>query len=526
MNTPGRPAPCTRTPVRAARRRLSIAVLPIVAIALSSCLASGPLPVATAPNAQARPAGQASLAALATTKPVPAGLGATEWTAVKTQSKIVALTFDAGGNADGVSSILATLTGRHVPATFFLKGTFVRDFPNKARAIVAAGERVGNHSMTHPYFTKLTDAQMRSQVRDAQQQIVSVTGADPWPWFRFPYGDRNAHTISVVNSVGYVPVGWTVDTLGWEGTSSGITVQKVVNRVLANLKPGEIVLMHCGSNPKDHSTLDADALPTVISVLKARGYSFVTLDAMLGYRVALSNGDIRQYGTAGFGTLAGKLPVGVKAVGIAADHATGGYWVLKSDGGVKDFNAVWSGSLAGKLPAGVKATAIAAGARGGYYVLTSDGDVHAFGATGSGSDLGALPVGVRAVGLAVNRGTGGYWVLRSDGKVDNFSAPALGSVGSLPAGVKVTAIAAAVGGGYYVLSSDGNVRAFGAAGHGSLLGQLSAGVTAVALATDAATGGYWVLKSNGGVKNFSAPWYGSLAGKLGTGQSVTGIAGQ
>ena len=35
--------------------------------------------------------------------------------------------------------------------------------------------------------------------------------------------------------------------------------------------------MHVGSNPSDGSTLDADALPTIISELRARGYSFVTL---------------------------------------------------------------------------------------------------------------------------------------------------------------------------------------------------------------------------------------------------------
>jgi hypothetical protein len=48
----------------------------------------------------------------------------------------------------------------------------------------AAGELVGDHSVMYPYFTKLTDAQMRSQVPNAQQQIISATGADPWPRFR------------------------------------------------------------------------------------------------------------------------------------------------------------------------------------------------------------------------------------------------------------------------------------------------------------------------------------------------------
>lgn len=53
-------------------------------------------------------------------------------------------------------------------------------------------------------------------------------------------------------------------------------------RVLAALRPGEIVLMHVGSNPNDHTTFDADALPQVISELRARGYSFVTLNALTG----------------------------------------------------------------------------------------------------------------------------------------------------------------------------------------------------------------------------------------------------
>jgi peptidoglycan/xylan/chitin deacetylase (PgdA/CDA1 family) len=496
--------------------RRALAVVGLLAGVAAAGLAAGPGPAALGAPL---PPGAA--------KPVPAGLGAHEWTTVRTSSKLVALTFDAGANADAVSSILSTLRTTQVPATFFLTGNFVRDFPARARAIVAAGERVGDHSVTHPYFTRLTDAQMRDQVLTARKRIVSVTGADPWPWFRFPYGDRNAHTITVVNSVGFVAVGWTVDTLGWKGTSGGITVQKVVDRVLASARPGEIVLMHCGSNPTDHSTLDASALPIIIKDLKARGYSFVTLDAMLGYRVVTSDGAVRAFGAASFGSLAGQLPAGVTPVGMAADRATGGYWIAKSNGGVSDFNALWSGSLAGRLPEGVRVTAIAAGAHGGYFLLTSDGDVHAFGATGSGSDLGYLPAGVTAVGLAVAPATGGYWVLRSDGGVDAFGAPAHGSLaGALPPAVKVTGIAAAPRGGYYVLTSDGGVHPFGAPSYGSLAGQLPAGITAVGIETDVATGGYWVLKSNGGVNDFRAPWYGSLAGKLSGGKAVRGIAGQ
>ena len=293
-------------------------------------------------------------------KPLPTGLGGRNWTAIPTHVKVVALTFDAGANADGVNSILRTLGETHVAATFFLTGDFVHSFPGKAKAMAAAG-RIGDHSVSHPYFTKLTDAQIRDQVLRARDDILSVTGADPWPWFRFPFGDYNRHTISVVNSVGFVPVGWTVDTLGWEGTSGGQSVRTVVSRVLGGLKPGEIVLMHVGSNPDDHSTLDADALPTVIKELRARGYGFVTLDALrgLGYHLLTSDGGVHNFGAPWYGSLARELPAGVSAVGLAADPATGGYWILKSDGGVANFNAPWYGSLRGKIPAGSAVTAIA-----------------------------------------------------------------------------------------------------------------------------------------------------------------------
>jgi peptidoglycan-N-acetylglucosamine deacetylase len=201
---------------------------------------------------------------------------------VPTSDRVVALTFDAGANADGVSSILATLEQYDVRATFFLTGDFVSSFPDPARRIAAAGHRLGNHSVDHPSFTQLTDEQIRSQLRTAADAISTTTGSPPGPFFRFPYGDRDARTIAVVNAAGYLAVRWTIDSLGWQGTMGGTRDPGfVVQRVLAAGSPGEIVLMHVGSNPDDHSTLDAAALPTIIASLRANGYTFVTLDALV-----------------------------------------------------------------------------------------------------------------------------------------------------------------------------------------------------------------------------------------------------
>lgn len=215
--------------------------------------------------------------------PAPASsLLGVDWTRIPTTSKVVALTFDAGANAAGLASIRTTLERKNVPATFFLTGNWVRAFPAQANEVAVAGFRVGNHSDTHPHFPSLTDAQVRTQVLNAERAILLTNGVDSHPLFRFPYGDVNSRVLADVNALNYVAVRWTVDSLGWKGTSGGMTTQRVIDRVLAAAQPGAIVLMHVGSNPDDHTTLDAAALPQIIDGLRARGYGFVTLKALTG----------------------------------------------------------------------------------------------------------------------------------------------------------------------------------------------------------------------------------------------------
>lgn len=198
-----------------------------------------------------------------------------------THKRVVALTFDCGSANDGVRRILRTLERRGVTATFFVTGQFARRYPRDIRAIAGAGHRIGNHSDTHVDFRRLTASQQVHQLRRAQRSIEPLSGASTRPWFRFPYGGSNAGAVRQVNGQGYAAVGWTVDTLGWMGTSGGQSVSSIHRRILAGAQPGEIVMMHVGANPQDGSTLDARALPGAIRDLSERGYRFVELSQTL-----------------------------------------------------------------------------------------------------------------------------------------------------------------------------------------------------------------------------------------------------
>jgi peptidoglycan/xylan/chitin deacetylase (PgdA/CDA1 family) len=319
---------------------------------------------------------------------LPEGYGGQFWSYIPTSRKVVALTFDIGAaNLGGLPSVLATLHRDHVVGTFFLIGAWVDRFRAAARAIARSGAAIGDLSLTHPHFPRIPDASMRDQVLSAQREIEKVTGAQAWPWFRFPFGDHNDHTISVVNSLGFATIGWTVDTLGWEGTSRGITVRSIIARVVSARRPGEIVLLHPAATV-DHSILDARALPGIISALRGYGYSFVTINALrqaIGFQATRAAVSVGGFGTRSYGSNAGPLPAGVTALAIAGDPDTGGYWIVNSDGTVTGFRAPLHGSLAGKVPPGYCVTAIAAGLNGGYLILTSDGGIHTFGTPWYGS---------------------------------------------------------------------------------------------------------------------------------------------
>lgn len=199
---------------------------------------------------------------------------------VSTDQKVVALTFDAGANADGVDSILSTLSDNNIKATFFLTGKFIEKYPDKVKKIITNNGDIGSHTYDHPYLTKLTDDQIKDELKKTEDALRKLDMRFK-PFLREPYGDRNQDVLNVVSDSGYINIRWTIDSLGWKGTSGGQSKDLVEQNVLKKIAPGSIVLMHLGSNPDDKTQLDSQALPDVIAKLKEDGYQFVTLSQLL-----------------------------------------------------------------------------------------------------------------------------------------------------------------------------------------------------------------------------------------------------
>ncbi|GMA57794.1 peptidoglycan/xylan/chitin deacetylase (PgdA/CDA1 family) [Alicyclobacillus sacchari] len=178
------------------------------------------------------------------------------------------ITFDDGPDGEYTPQILETLRHYGVPAVFFCIGEQVARYPGVLRAIDAAGHTIGNHTMTHPHLTELSDGEIRKQLTDAANQIEAAIGKRPH-LFRPPYGDMDDRVKRIARELGYEPVLWDIDSVDW----SGIPGPTVAANVLAHLKPGAIILQHAGG----HAQGTPAALPYIIEVAVAMGYDWAPL---------------------------------------------------------------------------------------------------------------------------------------------------------------------------------------------------------------------------------------------------------
>ncbi|GAA2909083.1 bi-functional transferase/deacetylase [Actinoplanes cyaneus] len=223
----------------------------------------------------------------------------TTTTTVTVPDNQIVLTFDDGPSPTYTPEILDVLEEYDVPATFFMIGSQIGQYPGLVERVKDAGHEIGIHTFTHPDMSGKGEWRRGVETQETQFALAGAAGVTSLI-FRPPYSstvaaldDRTWNVMADVGERGYLTVVNNLDSRDWE---SAATMADIEDAVMPEDDAGAILLFHDGGGNRSKT---ATALRTVIPALQKEGYTFTTVAALTGNSTvnpAASAGD-RAIGT-------------------------------------------------------------------------------------------------------------------------------------------------------------------------------------------------------------------------------------
>jgi peptidoglycan/xylan/chitin deacetylase (PgdA/CDA1 family) len=196
---------------------------------------------------------------------------------IKTDKKILALSFDDGPTNPDTKNLLAVLARHDVKATFFLVGKNLEKNPELVKELLAAGHTLGNHAYNHRLQRYLVTPDLKDEVEKTQNIIYGLIGKKP-TLFRSPWLIRHPSLFKMAKAHGLTLIGGIFGTQKevWE-----VSADEIYNDALKQIAPGRIMIFHDGIIKKGSRAGTIEAVDRLIPELKRQGYEFVTVDQLL-----------------------------------------------------------------------------------------------------------------------------------------------------------------------------------------------------------------------------------------------------
>lgn len=186
------------------------------------------------------------------------------------KGRYVALTFDDGPGPYTERYAFPLFRRTETRVTWFVVGRNIAAWTAVPKRELAFGT-VADHTWNHAYLPGLDRNAMKAELASTQTELQHATGTDV-TLFRPPYGAHNAAVDRQAQALGMLEVLWSIDSRDSEGAGwRGIT-----RHVLADLRPGSIILFH-ENRGQTIRALKLHILPE----LERRHYRTVTVPELL-----------------------------------------------------------------------------------------------------------------------------------------------------------------------------------------------------------------------------------------------------
>ena len=190
------------------------------------------------------------------------------------EEKVLYLTFDAGYENGYTEKILDILKKHDVKAAFFLVGNYLDKNADLVRRMVDEGHIVGNHTMTHPDMSSITDKDaFQKELTGLEERFLQITGKELPKYYRPPQGIYSEDNLKLAKELGYQTVFWSLAYKDWENNNQP-TADYAFAKLLPRTHNGAVILLHSTSKT------NAEVLDELLTRWKESGYRFETIDKL------------------------------------------------------------------------------------------------------------------------------------------------------------------------------------------------------------------------------------------------------
>jgi peptidoglycan/xylan/chitin deacetylase (PgdA/CDA1 family) len=204
----------------------------------------------------------------------------------------VSLAFNAIDSAEGLPSILNTLSAYKLRATFFVNGEFIRRFPDAVREIADSGHEVGSlfsahFTMTDSRFTVDKDFVKAGLARN-EDDYFAASGRELSLLWHAPYYIVNSEIVSAAAEMNYRYVGRDIDSYDWVTATEAnktkktyLSASQLVERILSLKKPGSIIPLQVGMGAGGREDYLFQKLDLLVNELARLGYDIVPVSTLI-----------------------------------------------------------------------------------------------------------------------------------------------------------------------------------------------------------------------------------------------------
>lgn len=204
----------------------------------------------------------------------------------------IALMFDCLRSGEGIFEIAEALNRYKVCANFFLNGDFIRNSPVLTREISLLDAEICNLFDNNINFSgdayTIDKTFIRQGLSCAEENYFAVTGKNFAPYWHSPSFIYNTSIVQYGLDSGYKFVSYQLDSMDWIDKNDRnvnsryyMNNEKLILRLLQNLKPSQTVLFSTGFNGTERDEWLFEDIGTILCEMQRSGYTFSYVSSIL-----------------------------------------------------------------------------------------------------------------------------------------------------------------------------------------------------------------------------------------------------